>query len=273
MRLNPARCAFRVSSRQFLGHIVTKRGIEANPTQLQSISGLDIPKSVREVQRLIGNIAALSRFISRMSGRCEPFFKSIKKNTSSLWGSEQEKAFTKLKQYLNSPLILSSPLPKEDLFIYLAVSEVAVSAVLFREENKKQRYVFYVIIMLLDAETRYSAVEKMVLALVNVKKKLCHYFETHSIIVIIDFPIKHILSKLDLLGRLTKWAIDLRIYDIRYLPRATKKGQVIADFLVEIQSFTAKPKQLLHSEEEFQAWVLSIDEASNSTGTGIGVVL
>ena len=84
---------------------------------------------------------------------------------------------------------------------------------------------FYVSRMLLDAETRYSAVEKMVLALVNEKKKLRHYFETHLIIVIIDFPIKQILSKPDLLGRLTKWATDLGVYDIRYLPIAAKKDR------------------------------------------------
>ena len=62
-------------------------------------------------------------------------------------------AFADLKQYLNTPPILSSPLPEEELFMYLAVSEVALSAVLFREENKKQRAVFYVSRMLLDAET------------------------------------------------------------------------------------------------------------------------
>ena len=121
-----------------------------------------------------------------------------------MWGPEQEKAFTELKQYFSSPIILSSPLPEEDHFMYLAMSEVAVSAILFREENKKQRPVFYVSRMLLDAETRYSAVEKMVLALVNAKKMLSHYFETHPITMITDFPIKQILNKLDLSGRLTK---------------------------------------------------------------------
>ena len=256
-----------------MGRIVTKRGIEANPTHLQSISGLDMPKSVREVQRLTGKIAALSRFISRMLDRCESFFKSIHKNTSSLWGPEHEKAFTELKQYLSSPLILFSPLPEKDLFMYLAVSEVAVSAGLFCEKNKKQRLVFYMSRMLLDVETHYSAVEKMVLTLVNAKKKLRHYFETHPIIVITDFPIKQILSKLDLLGRLTKWAIDLGVYGIRYLPRTTKKEHVMADFLVEIQSFSVEPEQLLHTEEEFQTWVLSTDEALNSTGAGIRIVL
>ena len=199
-------------------------------------------KVYKRVQRLTGKITALSRFISRILDRCKPFFKSIKKNTSSLWEPEQEKAFTELKQYLSSPPILSSPLPEEDLFMYLAVSKVAVSAVLFREENMKQRPVFYVSRMLLDAETRYSAVEKIVLALVNANKKLHHYFEIHPITVIIDFPIKHILSKPDLSSRLTKWAIDLGVYDIRYLPRVAKKGQVMVDILVEIQSFSVEPE-------------------------------
>ena len=79
-----------------------------------------------------------------------------------------------------------------------------MSAVLFCEENKKQRPIFYMSRILLDVETRYSAVEKMILALVNAKKKLRNYFKTHPITMIIDFPIKQILSKPDLLGRLTK---------------------------------------------------------------------
>ena len=85
--------------------------------------------------------------------------------------------------------------------MYLAVSKVVVSAVPFYEENKKQRPVFYVSRMLLDAETCYSAIDNMLLALVNAKKKLRHYFETHLITVITDFPIKQILSKPDFFGR------------------------------------------------------------------------
>lgn len=68
--------------------------------------------------------------------------------------------------------------------------------------------------MLLDVETWCSIVEKLVLSLVNAKKKLRHYFETHPISITTDFPVKQILSKPDLLGRLTKWAIDLGVYDL-----------------------------------------------------------
>ena len=71
----------------------------------------------------------------------------------------------------------------------------------------------------------------MVLALVTAKKKLRHYFESHPITVVTNYPIRQILSKPDLSGRLTKWAIELGIYEIKYIPRTAKKSQVIADFL------------------------------------------
>ena len=63
------------------------------------------------------------------------------------------------------------------------------------------------------------------------------------------------------------------IYDIYYVPRATKKREVMEDFLVEIQSFFSKPEQLLHTKEEFQMWILSTDGASNSIVAVIGIML
>ena len=78
MKLNPLKCAFGVSSGQFLGHVVSKRGIEPNPTQVKSLSSIQEPKTVRDVQSLAGKIAALGRFISKMSDRCKPFFQCIK---------------------------------------------------------------------------------------------------------------------------------------------------------------------------------------------------
>ena len=85
---------------------------------------------------------------------------------------------------------MSTLQPDEELFMYLVVSDVAISAVLFHEEKRKHRPVFYMSRMLFDAETRFSTMEKLVLALVNAKKKLHHDFETHQISVITNFPIK-----------------------------------------------------------------------------------
>ncbi|XP_062098763.1 uncharacterized protein LOC133804633 [Humulus lupulus] len=201
-----------------------------------------------------------------MSDRCQPFLQCIKKSTNTTWGPEQRKALEELKTYLSSPPILSSPIANEDLFLYLSISQFAVSSVLFREEANRQKPVFYCSKMLLDAKTRYSMMEKLALALLTAKKKLRQYFESHTIIVYTDYPLKQVLSKPDLSGRLSKWAIELGTYDIQFSPRKAKKGQVLADFLVEIQSFTPDTlPELLKSEDQW-VWTMHTDGASNSQG-------
>ena len=74
MKLNPAKCAFRVSAGKFLGFIVNNRGIEANLDKIKAMLDMPSPSSIKEVQRLTGRIAALSRFVSRASDKCQPFF-------------------------------------------------------------------------------------------------------------------------------------------------------------------------------------------------------
>ena len=79
MKLNPTKCAFGVSTRKFLGFIVNSREIEANPEKIRVMLDIRPPSNTKEVQRLIGRIAALSRFVSRSSDKCQPFFQILKK--------------------------------------------------------------------------------------------------------------------------------------------------------------------------------------------------
>ena len=78
-------------------------------------------------------IAALSRFVSRSTDKCFPFFQALKTRGGVNWDSKCEEAFEGLKEYLASPPQLSKPLLGETLYIYLAVSDKAVSSALIRE--------------------------------------------------------------------------------------------------------------------------------------------
>ena len=80
MKLNPTKCSFGVSSGKFLGYMVSHRGIEESPEQVKAITRLKSPHCVKDVQRLIGRLAALNRFISKSSDKCKPFFDILKKN-------------------------------------------------------------------------------------------------------------------------------------------------------------------------------------------------
>ena len=201
MKLNPEKCTFGVQSGKFLGYLVSKRGIEANPSQIKAVLDIPSPKCVKDVQLLTGKIVALTRFISKSSERCQPFFDILKKNKEFVWNDVAEKALQDLKEYLTSPPLLSKPSPGETLYLYLSVASNAVSSVLVREEDRRQSPVYYVSRALLDTETRYSMMEKLALALVTSSKKLRPYFQCHPIVVVSNYPLRNVLHKPDLSGR------------------------------------------------------------------------
>ena len=80
MKLNPGKCAFGVTAGKFLGFMVSQRGIEANPNKIRAITKIKPPKNVKEVQSLNGKVAALNRFVSRVTDKCLPFFRTLKKS-------------------------------------------------------------------------------------------------------------------------------------------------------------------------------------------------
>ncbi|KAI3769900.1 hypothetical protein L6452_01014 [Arctium lappa] len=149
-----------------------------------------------------------------------------------------------------SPPFISKPEKGEALQIYLAVSTNSVSAVLIRETDGRQLPIYYVSKTLLDAETRYSSIEKLLLSLVMAAKKLRHYFESHPIIVVTNFPLKSVLRKPELTGRLAKWSIYLSNFDLDFKPKTAIKSQVLADF---VSDFSPKLESTMPSDELIMA--------------------
>ena len=144
MKLNPTKCTFGVASGKFLGFMVSGCGIEANSKKIHAIQEMTAPKSIKEVQHLIGRVAALNHFISRSAEQCLSFFQTLKQSKNFCWTTECQQAFEELKDYLSSPSLLAKPEPRKELFLYLAVSLVALAAVLVKEEAKIQRSIYYI---------------------------------------------------------------------------------------------------------------------------------
>ncbi|RVW23545.1 Transposon Tf2-2 polyprotein [Vitis vinifera] len=164
------------------------------------------PRNKKELQRLTGKLVALGRFIARFTDELRPFFLAIRKAGAHGWTDSCQSAFAKIKHCLMQPPILSSPIPKEKLYMYLAVSEWAISAVLFRcPSPNEQKPIYYVSRALADVETRYSKMELTALALRSAAQKLRPYFQAHPMIVLTDQPLRNILHKPDLTGRMLQW--------------------------------------------------------------------
>ena len=231
MKLNPAKCAFGVSAGKFLGFIVNIRGIEANLDKIKDVLDMLPPSNIKNIQCPTGRIAALSRFVSKASDKCQPFFQVLKK--AFQWDAHCKEAFTALKTYLSSPPVLVSPSEGELLTLYLAVSDFSTSAALVRERDRVQQPVYYCSRALRGAEERYPKMEKLILALVTTSRKLRPYFQAHTIEVPTEYPMKQILHKSETSGRLIKWAIELSEFNIMYKPRTPVKGKILTDFIME----------------------------------------
>ncbi|CAL8163241.1 unnamed protein product [Prunus armeniaca] len=138
MKLNPSKCTFGVSSGRFLRYLVTQRGIKAHPNQIKAILNMKSPATTKEIQSLTGRAAALNRFLSRSTDKCRPFFKVLKKGHKDKWDDECERCPTQLSAQLSSE----------------------------KSWGHNIRY-FYTSKALLDAETRYPKMEKLILSLVS----------------------------------------------------------------------------------------------------------
>lgn len=207
------------------------------------------------------------RFISRSTDKGILFYQLLRKNRKFEWTEGSDKAFQELKDYLSSPPIMTKPMPGEPIYIYVVVSDEAISGVLVWEDKRKQRLVSYISRKLLDADKRYLQVEKLALAVFKASTKLRHQFQVHTIVVVTERPIHSIIHSPNQSGRITKWSIRLGAYDVDYRMQIFLKSQVFEDFLIKL------PMEATELSNEVETWKLKVDRSAMSQGSGIGIRL
>ena len=163
----------------------------------------------------------------------------MKRNNKFVWTEECEELFLKLKEYLASPAVLCKLLLGGSLHLYFATTEWVISLVLVQEQDHVQKPIYFVNKVLQGPEVRYQAIERAGLAVVFVARRLRHYFQSFTVIVMTDLPIRNVLQKPDLAGRMVRWAVELSEFDIQYEPRGPIKVKVYAKFVVELSSASA----------------------------------
>ncbi|XP_042410245.1 uncharacterized protein LOC121999660 [Zingiber officinale] len=207
LKLNPLKCLFGAKGGKFLGYLVTEQGIEANPEKVRSWHDMQVPQNLKETQKLVGRITALSRFISKSADQAAPFFK---------------------------------PVAGEPLWVYLSATPKAVGAVLIKEHDNVQWSVYFFNHLLKGVESRYTALEKLVYGLVLITRRLRPYFLSHPIIVLTNITMGRALTNVEVAGWLIKRATELGEYDIQYQPCTAIKAQALADFLTKIHQTSSE---------------------------------
>nr|GEY66245.1 hypothetical protein [Tanacetum cinerariifolium] len=255
MKLNPIKCSFDIGEGKFLGYMVTSEGIRANPKKTKAIADMQSSKTLKEMQSLSGKLAALNRFLSRFAERSLPFFETLKNITK-----ENKEDYRWIEEQIYIPGVGEVHLRvththhsgvKKTLFVYLATSHDAVNGVLVAGRKGKQTPIRYVSRTLHEAGRNYAPLENLALCLLHISRRLRRYFKAHPIKVITDQPIKQILNKPEVSGKLAKYAVEIGVYNITYISRtAVKVGQ-----------------------KDSKGWTLYTNGASSQKGVGAGLVL
>jgi hypothetical protein len=164
LKLNPEKCVFGVPRGMLLGFIVSERGIEANPEKIAAITNMGPIKDLKGVQRVMGCLAALSRFISRLGEIGLPLYRLLRKTEHFTWTPEAEEALGNLKALLASAPILVPPAAGEALLIYVAATTQVVNAAIVVERREEghalpiQRPVYFISEVLSATKIHYPQI-------------------------------------------------------------------------------------------------------------------
>ncbi|XP_062013814.1 uncharacterized protein LOC133730196 [Rosa rugosa] len=238
LKMNPVKCVFGVQAGDFLGFIVHQRGIEVPEDKASTVINASPPRTKKELQRLLGKINFLRRFISNSAGKIQPFSPLLKLQGQSefVWEPKHQEAFDRIKAYLASPPVLVPPRAGFPLKLYISAAEASIGSLLAQDdEGGIEHAIFYLSRTLTDCETRYTPMEKLCLTLYFSACKLRHYMLSFTTCIIAQTDlVKYMLSRPILQGRIGKWVLALSEFSLQYVPQKAVKGQAIADFLAHL---------------------------------------
>lgn len=211
-KLNPQKCVFGATQVKFLGHLFSASGLLPDPSKVEGIAALKTPSNIPELQRFLGSVTYLGKFIENLSQLTEPLRKLLKKDVIWHWTFDQENAFQKLKQVLASTPVLRFYDVNKSVTLSVDASSKALGAVLLQD----QQPVAYATRALTDSQTFLPQIEKEALAVRFACEKFHDYIYGKPLTIESDHkPLESIFKKpiFKAPPRLKRILLDVAIYN------------------------------------------------------------
>ena len=221
LTLKPEKCHFARKEIRYLGHIVSSKGVQADPDKLKAITSYPAPHDIKELRQFLGLSNYYRRFIEHYSDITEPLHKLTRKSGAGYqWSDECDNAFRVLKQRLTTPPILAYPNFAYPFILATDASGTALGGFLSQTINGSEQVIAYWSRQMNKAERRYSTIEREALAVVAAVKEFYPYLYGRSFTLLTDHnPLTSLQGLKDTGGRLTRWLLYLQQFDMKVLYR------------------------------------------------------
>ena len=176
LKINPTKCAFFQTKAQFLGHVISRNGLEADPEKVKAVQNFPVPQNQKEVKSFLGLCSYYRRYIKNFAMIARPLPKASETKSSFTSTEETQEAFESLKKHLSSTPILAFPDVKESFILYTDASLTAMGAVLPQVQDGKKRANCHASKAFSKSQTNYSATKRELLAIVTFIQHFKHYF-------------------------------------------------------------------------------------------------
>jgi hypothetical protein len=224
LKLNKEKCYFFQSNIKFLGHEITREGIQPDEDKLIKVKDFPKPHNLRTLRGFLGLASYYRKFIKDFSKQVQPLYKLLRKDEPFKWKDEQQNTFEWLKTQLITAPILQYPNFNKPFYLHTDASGTGLGAVLAQKDDEKREYaIAYASRSLSRAERNYSTTEQECLAVIWAVEYFKHYFGTTHFFIVTDHAALKWLRTTELKGRRARWILRLEPYNFTILHRAGKK--------------------------------------------------
>ena len=222
LKITPDKCDFFRMKVQFFGHIVSKDGLDVDPSKIEAVQNFPVPRSQTEVKPFLSLASYYRRFAPKFAEITRPLHKAIETSTKVEWTAEAQDAFESSKLKLTSTPLLAFPCLKEPFILYTDASQLAMGAVLAQVQDGKKRAICYASRSLPKSQTKYSATRRELLALVTFTRHFRHYLLGQKFTIVTDHSsaLQWLHSFKDPDGLTARWLKKLAPFDyeVRHRP-------------------------------------------------------
>ena len=238
LRLKIAKCEFMKKELNYLGHIISDKGISVDPHKVSAVQNMEPPKNVREVRSFLGMTSYYRKYVPDFSKIARPLNLLTKKNAKFRWSSEAQLAFEKLKEALLRAPILAFPDIRKPFKLYTDASQYALGAVLTQEHEGQDRVIQFISHQFSEQRLKWPTIEREAFAIIYSLDKLRPIIIGTDITVFTDHkPLKHLFTSEMKNPRIQRWAIILGEYNCK-IEYISGPKNVAADLMSRLSNTT-----------------------------------